>query len=141
MNERGHPQTLEARHPGNANALRHGAYSGRRSLPPEAVEIADSLMQAPHVVDLDRYGAEEIAALVVQIDRIDAALADGRVERNDRPRALIDLRARLSGRLERWLAAYGLTPASRAEWAARLASGGLAGEIARRQRIARGETP
>jgi hypothetical protein len=46
-------------------------------------------------------------------------------------RSLIDLRNRLSGRLERWLREYGLTPAARAEWAARLAEGGLGSQIRR----------
>ena len=35
-------------------------------------------------------------------------------------------------RLERWLAAFGATPAARADWAARLARGGIPNEIARK---------
>jgi hypothetical protein len=51
--------------------------------------------------------------------------------------SLLDARLRVSGRLERWLAAYGLTPAARASWAAALARGGsVAEEIARRREAA-----
>jgi hypothetical protein len=94
-------------------------------------------MEAPHTVQLDRIGAEEIGSLLVQLERIDAALEDGRVEgKAGQARALIDLRSRLSGRLEKWLAAYGLTPLSRATWAESLARGGLAAEMARRRAAA-----
>jgi hypothetical protein len=96
-------------------------------------------MAAPHTVPLDRFGAEEIGALVAQLERIDAALEDGQVEgKRGQARALIDLRSRLSGRLEKWLSAYGLTPLSRATWAESMARGGLAAEIAR-QRAARND--
>jgi hypothetical protein len=123
VNRRGHPETLQARHPGNRNRLVHGAYSklARRELEPAAREIADALMEAPHVDPLDRLAAEEIGALVVQLDRIDAALADGRVERGGAARSLIVVRDKLSGRLESWLRQFGLTPASRADWARQLA--------------------
>jgi hypothetical protein len=135
MNEAGHPATLKPGSPGRQNRLVHGAYSLRRELDPRALEIADALLDAaPHTIPLDRIGAEEIGALIVTMDRIDAALSDGRVEnRRGQVRSLIDLRNRLSGRLERWLAQYGFTPASRAEWAARLAEGGLGAQI--RQRL------
>jgi hypothetical protein len=46
----------------------------------------------------------------------------------------VDLRLKASGRLERWCAAYGLTPQGRATWASTLAQGGLAAEIAQRRR-------
>ena len=133
MNEEGHPATLVARHPGNGNRLVHGAYSGRRALDPAAVAVADSLMEAPHTVPLDRFAAEEIGSLIVQLDRIDAVLADGRVENRGKARTLIDLRTRVSHRLEGWLRQFGMTPQSRAEWATTMAQGGLAAEIARRR--------
>ena len=50
---------------------------------------------------------------------------------------LLDLRLRASGRLQRWLDGFGATPASRAAWAATLAQGGLAADIARRIREVR----
>lgn len=54
-------------------------------------------------------------------------------EQADELMALLDLRGRLSGRLERWLREFGATPASRADFAETLARGGLASEIARRR--------
>lgn len=134
VNRDGHSETLQPAQPGNSNRLTHGAYSGRDQLDAAAVAVADALMQAEHTVPLDRLAAEEIGALVVQLDRIDAALADGRVEnRRGDARSLLDLRNRTSGRLERWLREFGLTPASRAAFAETLARGNLAAEIARRR--------
>src|SRR5947209_16894603 len=83
-NPGGHPKTLVRRHPRNRNREVHGLYSARRSLTEEARRVADTLMQAQHVVQFDRIAAEEIGALIVQLDRVDAALADGRVEHRGR---------------------------------------------------------
>jgi hypothetical protein len=134
----GHPKTLVASHPRNQHRLVHGAFSklARAELDPAAREIADALMEAPHVDPLDRLAAEEIGALVVQLGRIDAALADGRVERNGTARSLIATRTKLSSRLESWLRQFGLTPASRAEWAKQLAEGETLAESIRRRREA-----
>lgn len=133
MNPDGHSQSLV---PGAGQAqarLSHGFYSRRSSLDPAARALAEDLLQAPHLTGLDSIGAEEIAALVIQLDRIDAALSDGRVESRGKPRALLDVRQRMSGRLEKWLAAYGLTPASRADLGLRVAAGAnLADELRRR---------
>ncbi len=64
----------------NSNGEVHGYYSRRRrELTPEAAEIADELMTLPHVTAADRLAAEEIGCLLVMIDRIDAALANGKV--------------------------------------------------------------
>lgn len=135
VNENGHPATLQARHPGNENRLSHGAYSASgRALAPRAEEIADALMTMAHVAPLDRLAAEEIGQLVALLERVDADLAErGLTKRSGEVRALLDLRGRLSGRLERWLTQFGATPRSRADFAETLARGGLAAEIARRQ--------
>jgi hypothetical protein len=134
-NPNGTPENLVASHAGNQSRLVHGLYSARRELDPRAAEIAEALLEAaPHTIALDWIGAQEIGALIVMMDRVDAALSDGRVEnRRGQVRSLIDLRNRLSGRLERWLTQFGLTPAARAEWAARLAEGSLGAQI--RQRL------
>lgn len=121
---------------GNRNREVHGAY-GRRQLDPQAREIAAVLLAAEHTVPLDRFAAEEIGALVAQLDRIDAALADGRVESRGRPRGLIALRGQLSTRLQAWLRDFGLTPRSRAEFVESLARGSLADEIRKRREEAR----
>jgi hypothetical protein len=142
VNKRGHPETLQARHPGNSHRLTHGAYAklAGGELDPAAREIADALMEAPHVDPLDRLAAEEIGTLIVQLGRIDAALADGRVERNGTARSLIVVRLKLSARLESWLRQFGLTPASRAEWAKHLAEGeSLAQSIRRAREESNGE--
>jgi hypothetical protein len=131
VNPNGNAETLYPAHPGNVSAVKSGIYSrSGRILAPRAAEIADELMSAPHLSELDRTGAEEIAALISVIDAIDADLAKKGIGGR---RSLLDMRLRASGRLERWLAAYGFTPQGRATWASTLAHGGLAAEIARRR--------
>jgi hypothetical protein len=126
-------------HPGNSNAARHGLYSASgRLLAPRAEEIADALMQLAHTVPVDRIAAEEIGALLARIEALDAEL-DRRGPGGRGAATLLDLRLRASGRLERWLREFGATPATRADWAARLAHGGLAEEIRRRREQLRGE--
>ena len=124
-------------HPGNANAARHCVYSASgRLLAPRAEEIADALMELAHTVPVDRLAAEEIGALLARIEALDAEL-DRRGPGGRGAATLLDLRLRASGRLERWLREFGATPATRADWAARLAHGGLAEEIKRRAEQAR----
>lgn len=127
-NPNGHTPNLVAAHPGNSNRLAHGAYS--RCLPPETAELADSLMeQLPHAADSDRLAVEEAAAVVALIGRIDAALAE-RIAGRGQTKALLDIRVRLSGRLERWLTTLGATPQARAALGSMVASGSLASELA-----------
>jgi hypothetical protein len=97
-----------------------------------AQEVAEALLALPHTQPIDRVAAEEIGALVARIEALDVAL-DARQPGSRGTASLLDLRLRASGRLERWLAAFGATPAARAEWAAALARGGLADEIRRRR--------
>jgi hypothetical protein len=107
-------------HPGSRSAERHGLYArpevtrGVREL---AQELADL---APHVVPSDSPAVIECARLVLLGARIDAALGDGRVERNGKLRDLIAERRRLSGQLAEWFQLLGLTPDARATWASRL---------------------
>jgi hypothetical protein len=84
-------------------------------------EIVEELLSLPHVQpELDLPAAREIAALTMQAERVDAALANGRVEnRRGQLRALLEHRRRLSRQLERWYDAFGLTPKSRFEFASR----------------------
>jgi hypothetical protein len=131
VNPNGNQATLIPAHPGNQNAVRSGAFSRTgRVLAPRAQDIADELMQAPHTVPLDRVAAEEIGQLVALIEAIDCDIAERGLRSR---RSLLDLRLRASGRLEKWLTQFGATPQSRATWAATLAQGGLAVEIARRR--------
>lgn len=121
MNENGTPGNLIASHPGNVARLQHGLYSTRREITPEVLAFAEDLMQLPHVAESDWPSALEVAKLSLLVDRVDAALSNGVVEnRSGKLRALVDQRRRLSAQLERWYAAFGLTPSARAEWAAKL---------------------
>ena len=136
MSSSGHPQTLVASHPDNAHAVKSGAFSRTgRPHAQRAAEIAEAVMAAPHVAELDVLAAREIGSLVALIEAIDADIAKrGALEpRRGNPRNVVDIRLRASGRLERWLKEFGLTPASRAEWARTLAEGTLAADIARRR--------
>ena len=90
-------------------------------LTPEAAQVADAIMELPHVVAADRIGAERIGMLLVQIGRVEAALADGHVEsRKGAPRRLLDQHRRLNGELREWLDRFGLTPKGRSDWAGSL---------------------
>jgi hypothetical protein len=68
----------------------------------------------PHTVALDRLAAEEIGSVIATLERIDEELlANGLTDRRGKARSLVELRIRLSGRLERWLKEFGATPAAR----------------------------
>jgi hypothetical protein len=136
MNANGHPETLVPAERGNTLGVRHGAYSrSGRVLAPRAEQIAAALMELPHAQPLDVLAAEEIGSLMATLEAVDRALSDGRVE-NKRGEVghLLDVKARLSRQLREWLAAFGATPAARADWAAKLARGSLADDIQRRLR-------
>lgn len=135
-NPDGHPESLQASHPQNLAAVRSGAFSRTgRVLAPRAAEVAEAILSVGHVDGLDQLGAEEIGSLVALVEALDRELDKrGPVTRDGGPRKILELRLRASGRLERWLSAYGLTPAARAELLATLATGGLAHEIAQRRR-------
>lgn len=110
MNPAGHPATLSASHPGNVSRLVHGAYAERRHMTEHGEQVAAWLRELPHVTAADQLAAEEVGALVSVLERIDAALADGRVEnRRGEARALLDLRRRYSAELGKWLDRFGAT--------------------------------
>lgn len=134
MNPNGNAANLLPSEAGNVRAARHGVFSeGRRLLEPVAQEIAEDILAAPHVVDMDELGAIEIARLESLIRAIDCDLAEhGLTNRRGDARSLLDLRLRASRRLAEWLDRYGLTPHGRADWAGKLAGGGLGAEIRRR---------
>jgi hypothetical protein len=133
MNRSGHRETLQARQPGNVNGVRHGAFS-RRTLAPRAREVADALLEAPHVVGLDRIAAEEIGAVVAMLEAIDEdLLTRGLTKRDGSARSLLELRIRLSGRLGRWLREFGATPASRLHWVEQLSRGETLAEAVRNE--------
>jgi hypothetical protein len=117
VNKRGHHESLQPQQFGNQNAVRHGVFS-RRALQPRAEEIAADLLAAGHTAPLDRLAAEEIGSLIALVEAIDADLAQNGLTRKKtgQARSLLELRIRLSGRLQRWLESFGATPASRLQW-------------------------
>lgn len=132
MNGQGHPSTLVAAQPGNANAARSGVFSRTgRVLAPRAQELTEQLMTLPHVRPWDVLAAEEIGSLIAHIEAIDADLdARGRRDR----RTLMEARMRMTRELRAWMREFLGTPKARAEWAAAMAQGAsLADEIARRR--------
>ncbi len=133
----GNPETLVARHDGNLNATKSCIYSRTgRVLAPRVEEVARMILDASHTHELDELGAQEIARLVVLIESVEAEIERrGLTNGRGAPRvALLDLRLRASGRLERWLSSFGMTPRARAELLGELGRGTLAAEIARRRK-------
>lgn len=123
VNSKGHPESLVPAQPGNQNAIRHGLFSSR-TMSPRAQELEDALMSASHTVELDRIAAAEIASLLVLAERMDADIERrGLLNKAGEPRTLIELRIRISGRIERWLSQFGATPASRVDWVGKLSAG------------------
>jgi len=103
-------------HAENRNAERHGLYS-RPEITPEVRELSAELAAlAPHVVESDSPAVLETARLILLAARIDAALGDGRVERNGKLRQLIAEPRLLSAQLAQWFQLLGLTPDARAAW-------------------------
>lgn len=72
--------------------LRHGAYS-QRALAPRAAELADALMELPHVEALDGLAAEEIGSTIAALEAIDADLRDCGIRGKG---SLLEHKARLS---------------------------------------------
>lgn len=130
-NPKGHAETLVASHPDNAHAARHGLFSRTgKVLQPRAQAIADELMTAPHMTSLDRLTVEEIGRVLARIEALDDELDTARGATR---KTLLEIRLKASRELRTWLKECGLTPRSRAEFAKKLAEGGLMAEFARRQ--------
>ena len=133
MNERGFPENLQPHQLNNTNAVQHGVYS-RRVMAPRAREIAEELLALPQTVPLDRVAAAEVGAIVAMIEAIDEVLLTrGLTDRSGKASSLVDLRVRLSGRLQRWLREFGATPASRVEWVGQLAQAESLGDVVRKE--------
>jgi hypothetical protein len=129
-----HPENLVPAHPGNQNRLVHGLYVDRPGLSDHARELADALMTLEWATPLDRIAAEEIGSLLDLLGKIDAALANGRMEnRKGQARSLLDIRGRLSTKLGWWLDRFGATPASRADWTAKLTRPSFAELVAQKK--------
>lgn len=85
-------------------------------------------MVLPHVQPLERLAAEEIGSLIARLEALDAGLERG----GHRAAKLLEHKARLGRELRTWLREFGGTPRARGDFVARMASGSLGEEIARR---------
>jgi hypothetical protein len=132
MNRHGHLETLTASHPANANAGKYGVYSARMRTDRVAARI-EQLWQLPHILPPDHPLLEAIASQQVLIEAMDEDIAArGVTDRNGKVRAIVDLRNRAIGRLQRLLEAAGATPESQRRLEEDRARAELAAEIHRR---------
>jgi len=103
MNVDGHKETLVARHPGNTNAVKFGVHSPRL-IGDRAREIAGGLMQSFEFTPAEKVAVTEAARWIALLEAIDNDLDErGIVDRRGKERYLLELRVRVSARLERWL--------------------------------------
>ena len=104
MNKGGHPETLVASQPGNANALRHGVHSPRL-IQARAAEIATELTRSWDFSPTQRLAVHEAARCMSILEAIDRDLDDrGLVDKDGKPRYLLNHRWRVSRQLDHWLA-------------------------------------
>ena len=104
MNKHGHPETLVAAQPGNANALKHGVHSPRL-IQARAAEIATELTRSWDFSPTQRLAVHEAARCMSILEAIDRDLDDrGLVDKDGKPRYLLNHRWRVSRQLDHWLA-------------------------------------
>jgi hypothetical protein len=85
MNKGGHPETLVAAQPGNANALKHGVHSPRL-IQARAAEIATELTRSWDFSPTQRLAVHEAARCMAILEAIDRDLDDrGLVDKGGKP--------------------------------------------------------
>jgi hypothetical protein len=103
MNERGNPSSLVVSHPGNLNAAKQGVHSPRL-IQARAAEIERELMESCELSPLERLAVQEAARCTAILEAIDRDLDQrGLVDKEGKPRYLLNHRSRTSRQLERWL--------------------------------------
>jgi hypothetical protein len=103
VNKSGHPATLIASQPGNANAIKHGVHSPR-VIKFRALEIEAELTEPFELPPVYRLAAREVAHNMALLEAIDGYLSDqGLTDRRGKPRYLVEQRARTSRQLGYWL--------------------------------------
>jgi len=113
MNKKGHPATLQARQPGNRNAVKSGVHS-KRYLDEMAQPLLDEMASLPHIQPADRFALEEAARMrAFNALADDDLLRNGLTNRRGEPRSLLVLRLRSSKQLQQLLVQLGMTPLSR----------------------------
>ena len=103
MNKRGNPKSLVASQPGNLNAAKQGVHSPRL-IQARAAEIASELTQSFEFSPAERLAVHEAARCIAILEAIDRDL-DQRVlvDKEGKPRYLLNHRSRTSRQLEQWL--------------------------------------
>jgi len=103
MNKRGNPKSLVASHPGNQNAAKQGVHSPRL-IQPRAAEIASELTESFEFSPAERLAVHETARCIAILEAIDRELDQrGLVDKEGKPRYLLNHRSRTSRQLEQWL--------------------------------------
>jgi ATP phosphoribosyltransferase regulatory subunit HisZ len=113
------PKTLQARQPGNRNAVTHDCYSRDPKLSPRAVEIAEGIFEAvSHLAPLHQPLVEELARVLANRERLEVALLDAGFSAKHDWRW--ELRRGLTRDIDRLSSRLGLTPEAQVRWAAAL---------------------
>jgi hypothetical protein len=79
MNQRGHPQSLIAAHPGNLNAVKQGVHSPRL-IQARAAEIAAELAQRFAFSPTEQLAAHEAARCIAILEAIDRESYEQRLD-------------------------------------------------------------
>ena len=103
MNKVGNVASLVASHPGNVNAVKHGAYSGRL-MQERAAELIVGLVGSCTLSPSEQVAVGEVAQLMATLEAIDRDLDErGLVDKKGESRSILNHRARISRQLDRWL--------------------------------------
>jgi hypothetical protein len=104
MNKYGNPGTLVAAHPGNTNAVKHGAYSSRL-IESRAAEIVAHLTQSFDFTVAQRIAVEQVGSCIAILEAVDRELDErGLVDKRGQARSLLNHRSSISRQLGQWLA-------------------------------------
>jgi hypothetical protein len=134
---------LVAAHPDNTNALKSGVYSRTgKPLEGRVAELVTAIMEVGHANPLDELIAAELAHQLALAERMDEDIEQRGIvkPRSGEARSIVDLRLRVSRRIQELLTALGLTPKARHDFARSLAAGSLAATLAAQRRQPKGAT-
>jgi hypothetical protein len=139
MNERGNPQSLVPSHPGNLNAAKQGVHSPRL-IQARAAEIASELTESFAFSPAERLAVHEASRCIAILEAIDRDLDQrGLVDREGKPRYLLNHRSRTSRQLEQWLEKVSAAIERKAASEQAPARGEFADYVRALQRIALGQ--
>jgi hypothetical protein len=103
VNQLGNSGSLVASHPGNGNAVKHGAYSPGL-IQERAAEIEAGFVEEFAFSPSQRVAVHELARLMATLDAIDRGLDErGIVNRKGEATSLLNYRIRISRQLKNWL--------------------------------------